>query len=149
MNSLEGIIEDVEKSNLVSDKVIRKVRELIGQEKWQELHDEESDIITTTGELLIILKSTKELQEEIEQLKAVSDYQTDLGDKYAEENEKLKKINSETISELNHINGDLIIKLEQAKEIIKQLLLLPYANNEEVHADVTTILDKAEQFLKE
>ena len=64
MNTLEGIIEDVNKSNLVSDKVIKKVRELIGQEKWNDLYDEESDIITTTGELLITLKSTKELQEE-------------------------------------------------------------------------------------
>ena len=69
MNTLEGIIEDVEKSDLVSDKVIKKVRELIGQEKWQELYDEESDIITTTGELLITLKSTKELQEEVNEWK--------------------------------------------------------------------------------
>lgn len=37
----------------------------------------------------------------------------------------------------------------KAKEIIKELLLLPYANNEEVYADVTSTLDKAEQFLKE
>ena len=40
-------------------------------------------------------------------------------------------------------------KLTKAKEIIKELLLLPYANNEEVFADVTSTLNKAEQFLKE
>ena len=39
--------------------------------------------------------------------------------------------------------------LTKAKEIIKELLLLPYANNEEVYADVTSTLDKAEQFIKE
>ena len=37
----------------------------------------------------------------------------------------------------------------KATEIIKELLLLPYANNEEVFADVTSTLNKAEQFLKE
>jgi hypothetical protein len=40
-------------------------------------------------------------------------------------------------------------QLTKAKEIIEQLLLLPYANNEEVYADVTSYLDEAEQFLKE
>lgn len=69
MNTLEGIIKDVEKSDLVSDKVIKKVRELIGQEKWQELHDEESDIITTTGELLITLKRIPNLEAQIEKMK--------------------------------------------------------------------------------
>ena len=39
--------------------------------------------------------------------------------------------------------------LSKATEIIKELLLLPYANNEEVFADVTSTLNKAEQFLKE
>lgn len=39
--------------------------------------------------------------------------------------------------------------LNKAAKIIEQLLLLPYANNEEVYADVTSTLDKAESFLKE
>lgn len=50
----------------------------------------------------------------------------------------------EEVRDLLKENYALITK---AKEIIKQLLLLPYANNEEVFADVTSILDKAEQFL--
>ena len=33
MNDIKGIIEDVEKSSLVSNKVIKKVAEIIGQEK--------------------------------------------------------------------------------------------------------------------
>lgn len=39
--------------------------------------------------------------------------------------------------------------LDKAAIIIKQLLLLPYVNNEEVCADVTSTLDEAERFLKE
>ena len=41
------------------------------------------------------------------------------------------------------------IKLIKAKEIIKDLLNLPFASNEEVFADVGSHLQKAEQFLKE
>lgn len=41
------------------------------------------------------------------------------------------------------------IKLAQAMEIIEDLLRLPYANNWEVCGDVTSHLDKAEQFIKE
>ena len=64
MNDIKGIIEDVEKSNLVSDKVIKKVIKIIGQEEWNNIHDEESDICTTTGELIITLKDIAELEKE-------------------------------------------------------------------------------------
>ena len=40
-------------------------------------------------------------------------------------------------------------QLTKAKEIIKDLLNLPFASNEEVFADVGSHLYKAEQFLKE
>jgi len=69
MNTLEGIIEDINKCELVSDKVIKKVRELIGQEEWNDLYDEENDIITTTGELLITLKGIPDLEAQIEKMK--------------------------------------------------------------------------------
>ena len=55
MNDIKSIIEDCHKSDLVSKKVIRKIIEIIGQERWQELLDEESDICTTMGELIITL----------------------------------------------------------------------------------------------
>lgn len=64
MNDIKGIIEDVEKSSLVSNKVIQKVIEIIGQEKWNYIHDEESDICTTTGELIITLKGIAELEKQ-------------------------------------------------------------------------------------
>lgn len=69
MNDIKGIIEDVEKSDLVSDKVIKRVIETIGQEKWQDIHDEESDIYTTTGELIITLKGVSYLEKENTELK--------------------------------------------------------------------------------
>ena len=47
MNDIKGIIEDVEKSDLVSNKVIKKVIEIIGQEEWNDvINGEESDICT-------------------------------------------------------------------------------------------------------
>lgn len=64
MNDIKGIIEDVEKSSLVSDKVIKRVIEIIGQEEWNDIHDDESDICTTTGELIITLKGIAELEKE-------------------------------------------------------------------------------------
>ena len=56
MNDIKSIIEDCHKSDLVSKKVVRKVVEIIGQERWQELNDEENDICTTMGELIITLR---------------------------------------------------------------------------------------------
>lgn len=67
MNDLKSIIEDVNKSDIVSKKVIEKIIEKIGQEEWHELHDKYSDIITTTGEVVIALRN---LGLENEQLKA-------------------------------------------------------------------------------
>lgn len=69
MNDIKGIIEDVKKSNLVSNKVIKKVAEIIGQEKWNDIYDEENDICTTTGELIITLKGIAEFEKENEELK--------------------------------------------------------------------------------
>ena len=69
MNDLKGIIEDVEKSSLVSDKVIKRVIEIIGQEQWQDINDEKSDICTTTGELIITLKGISDIEKENAELK--------------------------------------------------------------------------------
>lgn len=57
MNDIENIIEDVNKSEIVSKKVIEKIIEKIGQEEWHELHDKYNDIITTTGEVVIVLRN--------------------------------------------------------------------------------------------
>ena len=69
MNDLKGIIEDCNKSDLISDKVIKKIIEIIGQEEWQELHDENNDVCTTMGELIITLKGITELEKENAELK--------------------------------------------------------------------------------
>lgn len=64
-------------------------------------------------------EATKELQEEIEQLKAVSDYQTDLGDKYAEEN-KLLKTQLDALSDGVDWKG-ILEKNEQITELQEQI----------------------------
>ena len=69
MNDLKGIIEDCNKSDLVSKKVIKKVIEIIGQEEWQILHDENNDICTTMGELIITLDGINELEQQIGKMK--------------------------------------------------------------------------------
>lgn len=165
MNDLKGIIEDCNKSDLVSDKVIKKVIEIIGQEEWQILHDENNDVCTTMGELIITLEGIAELKEFYEneyfqiadrtadeKIKELEKHQVEVTiDDYSPYDENTWGmmheewfVPKEEVRDLLKENYALITK---AKEIIKQLLLLPYANNEEVFADVTSILDKAEQFL--
>ena len=68
MNDIKCIIEDVEKSDLVSTKVINKVINMIGREEWNDLYDIENDICTTTGELIITLKGIVELNNKVKRL---------------------------------------------------------------------------------
>lgn len=72
------------------------------------------------------------------------------------ENAELKKKNLDTQDAVtmqmytNKANKEIADRqLTKAKEIIKDLLSLPFANNEEVFADVGSHLYEAEQFLKE
>ena len=74
-----------------------------------------------------IIAELKELLEACKQERTEALYRND---QYIKENEELKK-------------------RVEVTEIIKQLLLIPYANNEEVYADITSILAEAENFLKE
>ena len=87
-------------------------------------------------------KISMALQNSIEQLAfEIICKQLDEKDKQIEE---LNKTNTETLSELNHINGDLIIKLEKAKEIIEEFMI-----TETCGVGYSELYDKAEQFLKE
>ena len=97
MNDLKGIIEDCNKSDLVSDKVIKKIIEIIGQEEWQDLHDENSDICTTMGELIITLdriadleKENAELQDKLKNLASVAEVRLANWQKCEKENKELK-----------------------------------------------------------
>lgn len=92
MNDLKGIIEDCNKSDLVSKKVIKKVIEIIGREEWNDLHDENNDVCTTMGELLITLKGIADLEEENEKLQLLLDVQNFLIEpKNKEKKEHLKQ----------------------------------------------------------
>ena len=120
MNDIKGIIEDVEKSSLVSDKVIKKVIEIIGQEEWNDIHDEESDICTTTGELIITLKGIADLEKELKEYK-----------------------NGNFVQTVNQIIEGKDKRLEQSKELLKWVIwyfrnLVPYKHK----------LKEIEQFLK-
>ena len=68
---------------------------------------------------------------------------------YNKANEKHKQDELGLIISNSSARAELEKQLAQAKEIIKDLLNLPFANNEEVYADITSHLDRAEQFLKE
>ena len=142
MNDIKGIIEDVEKSSLVSSKVIKKVIKIIGQEEWNNIHDEESDICTTTGELIITLKGIAELDCQMNRNKFCYSctnatdrcFRNEIGcpcekyKSYKDENVEMKK------------------QLTKAKEIIKEMLsILPKENIEGIYE----ITEEAEQFLRE
>ena len=126
MNDIKGIIEDVEKSDLVSDKVIKRVIEIIGQEKWQDINDEKSDICTTTGELIITLKRIPDLEEE---------------------NAELKKLKRECETSLCRAEYQYNYEqLTKAKEIIKNIIRVTWGEGWNYSLDWKV---KAEQFLKE
>lgn len=63
-----------------------------------------------------------------------------------EENAELKEINTHTLSQLNLYNGELIIQLTKAKELLKKVLDLKKVVTK---AEEYLLLEEAEQFLKE
>ena len=138
MNDLKGIIEDCNKSDLVSDKVIKKIIEIIGQEKWQDINDEKSDICTTTGELIITLKGIVELEKENAELKnyrltTLAKQQTGMS-KYA--------------LNLEHKLSWYDDQLTKAKEIIKELMSFSVQLCDCRHTvDFEKTREEAEQFL--
>lgn len=171
MNDLKGIIEDCNKSDLISDKVIKKIIEIIGQEEWQELHDENNDVCTTMGELIITLKGITELEKEKCELlgiiqgkdKAIkdlewqlnevlkdNDYYSDALDKQIEATYKLFEENKELKEKLNfstqYYQGEKAKEhLTKAKELLTRFVMASvYFNGKE-----TDLIKEAEQFLKE
>ena len=169
MNDLKGIIEDCNKSDLVSDRVIKKVIEIIGQEEWQILHDENNDVCTTMGELIITLKDVAELEKENAELKSIAEFQQSSNMSRYFENNKLKEglaVGSTFNKALNSMNKNLEEKrdkyrnmvfdkdeqLTKAKEIIKMLHSDCYsiAECEDTNLGLwEDDLAKAEQFLKD
>ena len=121
MNDLKGIIEDCNKSDLVSDRVIKKVIEIIGQEEWQILHDENNDVCTTIGELIITLKEVAELEKENAELK-----------------ESLKKWKDAIYADVENYDK----QLTKAKELLKRLLITS------CNSDVLNLLPNCSEVLK-
>ena len=142
MNDLKGIIEDCNKSDLISDKVIKKIIEIIGQEEWQELHDENNDVCTTMGELIITLKGITELENENAELKRQVEQKQHLADVRLEqslENYKLFSDERKARIDVDIALDDTTDQLTYAKTIIQDLLDNTYEYARQ----------RAEDFLKE
>ena len=129
MNDIKGIIEDVEKSSLVSDKVIKEVIEIIGQEKWQEINDEKSDICTTTGELIITLKGIPDLEKENAELKESNKYKACV--------------------KLAHQANVARDNLDKAAELHNEFMRISKASDEDFEHDYSELIGETEQFIKE
>ena len=168
MNDLKGIIEDCNKSDLVSDRVIKKVIEIIGQEEWQILHDENNDVCTTMGELIITLKGIAELEKENAELRKVAEFQQSSNMNRHFENKKLKEglaVGSIFNKALNSMNKNLEEErdkyrnmvfdkdeqLTKAKDHIKKLLdcLQQDTNDPQTNYYVVKYMTEAEQFISE
>lgn len=156
MNDLKGIIEDCNKSDLVSDKIIKKIIEIIGQEEWQDLHDENNDICTTMGELIITLKGIADLEKENAELKADNDarkFAMAMSEKVEkqlrEENAELKKEWQEQVQKATdegYARTLQTIQLSKAKEIIRDFIAVAIDYIDKEDKNYSYIVE-AEQFL--
>ena len=130
MNDLKGIIEDCNKGDLVSNKIIKKIIKIIGQEEWQILHDENNDICTTMGELIITLKGIVDLEKENAELKVRVEKQNAdiltlkcLTERQRDQLTNAKEIIREFIKyEINEYDGSLEIHFEELKKQAEQFL---------------------------
>ena len=154
MNDLKGIIEDCNKSDLISDKVIKKIIEIIGKEEWNELNDENNDVCTTMGELIITLKGITELEKENKELKEqIGDViecftSSSIGDDF-EMAESAREV-MEVLNMQCYRHGKVKSKLTEAKEIIRALLF--HLNKDTfavIYETKKESIEKAEDFLKE
>lgn len=152
MNDIKGIIEDVEKSSLVSDKVIKRVIEIIGQEEWNDIHDDESDICTTTGELIITLKGIADLEKENAELKADNDARKFAMAMSEKVEKQLRNERNTFLAQNEQYEKDLIDfkgNLTKATELLRKLVL-EVTGYEEINGyDTCEPVQEAEQFLKE
>ena len=126
MNDLKGIIEDCNKSDLISDKVIKKIIEIIGQEKWQDLYDKESDICTTMGELIITLKNIPYLEKENSELKEKNNQLTRKSNCLTECNDGLQELLSDEIK----TQEQLVKSTELLKRCYENFICLGPLRNE-------------------
>ena len=151
MNDIKGIIEDVEKSSLVSDKVIKEVIEIIGQEKWQDINDEKSDICTTTGELVIILKRIPDLEKENAELKSIAQFQQSSNMKRHFEIQELEKKNKKLESDFRicEKNADTYYdQLTKATKLLNEFMRISKASDEDFEHDYSELIGETEQFIK-
>ena len=65
------------------------------------------------------------------------------------ENAELKEINTNTLSQLNLDNGELIIQLTKAEKLLNEFMRISKASDEDFEHDYSELIVEAEQFLKD
>lgn len=111
MNELKGIIEDCYKSDLISKEAIKKIIEIIGKEEWNYLYDENSNICTTMGELIITLKGIPELEKE----------NAELSKELKEAKDVIKKLYSHVFQGMGFMEiNDYNVEKAEAEQFLKE-----------------------------
>lgn len=113
-----------------------------------EFYEKEQYEIANDNTIQEVMKDLENHQEEV----TVDDYSPYDENTWGMMHEEMyvpKELAKEYLVESHMLSEHRKDLLDKAANIIKQLLLLPYANNEEACADVTSTLGEAESFLKE
>ena len=113
-----------------------------------EFYEKEQYEIANDNTIQEVMKDLENHQEEV----TVDDYSPYDENTWGMMHEEMyvpKELAKEYLVESHMLSEHRKDLLDKAANIIKQLLLLPYANNEEVCDDVASTLGEAESFLKE
>lgn len=134
---------------LVVDKCTAELEKQIADLKGAlDFYEKEQYEIANDNTIQEVMKDLEKHQEEV----TVDDYNPYDENTWGTMHEEMyvpKELAREYLVESHTLSEHRKDLLDKAASIIKQLLLLPYVNNEEVYADVASTLDKAESFLKE
>ena len=159
-NSYEERIKEM------AEEKVRKEAKLEDGNLIKEEQMTRAEILEKTIDFDDAIQRIVSLEKENAELKKVAEFQQSSNMSRHFENKKLKEVlavGSTFNKALNSMNKSLEEErdkyrnmvfdkdeqLTKAKEIIKELLNLPFASDEEVFANVSEILGRAEQFLKE
>lgn len=134
---------------LVVDKCTAELEKQIADLKGAlDFYEKEQYEIANDNTIQEVMKDLEKYQEEV----TVDDYSPYDENTWGMMHEEMyvpKELAKEYLVESHMLSEHRKDLLDKAADIIKQLLLLPYANNEEVCANVTSTLVEAESFLKE
>lgn len=162
MNDLKGIIEDCNKSDLVSKEAIKKVIEIIGQEEWNDLYDGYSNICTTMGELIITLKGIADIEKENKELKTIKIPQLErkIASIRGAHSVDCKKLNAKIeqverlkkqVSAMSKALVNVVSESDKIRDRLSKAIKVIKALRNDYYADAKRlgVWEQADQFLKE